>query len=888
MPLPQNFPKSPYEILDPEYRWVPDAQTLDSLGPEKLLPPLVHELRRVVKDWRDSNYAGASNTSLALLQWWFLTKHPSQTSEEQSDFKYFFAQREAVETVIYLCDVAGAKDKYDLLRFSSSEAVSIGMFSEDWLRMVIKMATGSGKTKVLSLLIAWSYFHKCYEENSILSRNFLVITPNIIVLDRLKFDFEGLKIFFEDPVLPDNGFEGQNWRDDFQLNIHMQDNVNTTQKVGNIFLTNIHRIYTQEENVPRVDDNNTTEYFLGDKPVVKITDSKINLDEIVKDLDELMILNDEAHHIHDNRLAWFKSIEDINNTMKMKGSSLSLQIDVTATPKHTNGLIFVQTISDYPLVEAIFQDVTKQPIVPDQSSRDKLQEYKSSNFVERYREYIHLGYEEWKKVYPIHEKLGKKAVLFIMTPDTIDCDDLSTYLEATFPEFKDSVLTIHTKENGDITENVTSKNEEELQKLRRASNEIDSWENDYKVIVSVLMLKEGWNVKNVTTIVGLRPYSARSNILPEQTLGRGLRRMYNDSNTEEYVSVIGTDAFMDFIDSIESEGVEFDARAMTSDSPALTPLIIEIDNSKDIDKLDIHIPVLTPRIYPDFNRLFQLDPASFTHEKLDVISFDEREIKEIHFRKMTTGEKMHITELDVNFSPTYQSLLGYYTKQIREDLKLFRDHNILFGKLKNFIKNFLFKSPVDLNDPNILRNLTEIEATRTIYDAFTKGINELVVVDRGITEIKKTIQISDTRPFSVKQQSFLVPVKSAFNKIIGDSHFELQFADFLEKCPDIISYAKNYFAVHFNIDYQNASGAISNYYPDFLAKVSEQEIYIVETKGREDLDDIEKKKRLAQWCKDVNSIQSLVTYTPLYIKQDEYERYRPSSFYQAIQSFALT
>ena len=65
------------------------------------------------------------------------------------------------------------------------------------------------------------------------------------------------------------------------------------------------------------------------------------------------------------------------------------------------------------------------------------------------------------------------------------------------------------------------------------------------------MLKEGWDVKNVTTIVGLRPYTSKSNILPEQTLGRGLRRMYFGEDVNEYVSVVGTDAFLEFVESIK-------------------------------------------------------------------------------------------------------------------------------------------------------------------------------------------------------------------------------------------------------------------------------------------------------------------------------------------------
>lgn len=86
------------------------------------------------------------------------------------------------------------------------------MFDEDWPRYVLKMATGAGKTKVLSLLIAWSFFHKLYETDSDLSRNFLVVAPNIIVLDRLRADFDGLRIFFNDPILPGNGYESRNWR----------------------------------------------------------------------------------------------------------------------------------------------------------------------------------------------------------------------------------------------------------------------------------------------------------------------------------------------------------------------------------------------------------------------------------------------------------------------------------------------------------------------------------------------------------------------------------------------------------------------------------------------------------------------------------------------------
>ncbi len=258
------------------------------------------------------------------------------------------------------------------MRFDSSGAVSAGMFDETWRRFVIKMATGSGKTKVLSLALAWSFFHKLYEPDSELSRNFLVIAPNIIVLDRIYQGFPGAADFLRGPGLPDNGFDGRNWRDDFQLTLHMQDEVRVTHPTGNIFLTNIHRVYSGDDIPPSPDDDNTMDYFLGKRPTGATTDSKVDLGMIVRDIDELMVLNDEAHHIHDPRLAWFKSIEDIHNRLLQKGGSLSLQVDVTATPKHNNGAIFVQTVADYPLVEAISQNVVKHPVLPDAASRAKL------------------------------------------------------------------------------------------------------------------------------------------------------------------------------------------------------------------------------------------------------------------------------------------------------------------------------------------------------------------------------------------------------------------------------------------------------------------------------------------------------------------------------------
>jgi len=111
-----------------------------------------------------------------------------------------------------------------------------------------------------------------------------------------------------------------------------------------------------------------------------------------------------------------------------------------------------------------------------------------------------------------------------MVDDTKNCDEVGAYLERICPELKDGVLVIHTKKNGEISEASGSRDKDELERLRKQANEIDSPKSPFKAIVSVLMLKEGWDVRNVTVIVGLRAYVSEAKILPEQTLGRGLRR----------------------------------------------------------------------------------------------------------------------------------------------------------------------------------------------------------------------------------------------------------------------------------------------------------------------------------------------------------------------------
>ena len=866
MSLNKEFPRSPFEILKPEVRWRPEDDTKSVL-----LPPLVPKIRRAVHEWREREYAGASETSRALLRWWFYREH---TNSDGNEFRYYFAQREAVESVIYLYEVAHAHTRGGMRAFENYE-LSDQQFPEDWPRYVLKMATGSGKTRVLTLVITWAYFHKLYEEGSELSKNFLIIAPNIIVLDRLMHDFKGLKIFFDDPLLPDNGYADKNWCDDFQVDVHRQDNARVNRAKGNIFLTNIHRVYQGEDKFPSADDENTEDYFLGTKAQDAKKDDT-DLGALVRDIDGLLVLNDEAHHIRDNK--WAEVLRDLHNHLVQKNKKLSLQIDVTATPKFEKGQVFPQTVCDYPLVEAIYQRIVKHPLLPDGTSRP--QERDSIDFVERYEDFIKIGVAEWLRQCEVYRNTGKRPLLFVMVDDTKNCDKVAEYLENNFKELRDAVLSIHTDKKGEITESKGNKNE--LDDLRKAANKLDDPGSPYKAIVSVMMLKEGWDVKNVTTIVGLRAFGSEDSILAEQTLGRGLRRM--DMNMEdESVSVIGTQNFLDFIETIRQQGVEFDKKKMGVADDQYDRILIDVDRDnikKDIPRLDIELPILTPRIYRAHDKLEELDSSQVItpEERLDIEQYNDDELKEIIFERVYPADdeerEHHRLQFDAYGHIDITNIVRWFVRGIKIELRLGSVEHILYPKLRLFIEEYLFTEKVDTDERNILKNLSRVEVKNIIFTNFKKAINEKTVLEKNAVEVKRWIKVSETDPFHVLHQSSFVPEKSLFNRIIGDSQLELDVAEFLDTSHDVVSFAKNYRAVHFPLDYQNADGEISNYIPDFFVKTDNKTVYIVETKGLETLNDYRKFNRLCNWCADVNAIQNKYVYIPLYVKAGDFEKYR--------------
>lgn len=130
-----------------------------------------------------------------------------------------------------------------------------------------------------------------------------------------------------------------------------------------------------------------------------------------------------------------------------------------------------------------------------------------------------------------------------------------------------------------------------------------------------------------------------------------------------------------------------------------------------------------------------------------------------------------------------------------------------------------------------------------------------------------------------------MPSRSVFNRIVSDSDLELSFAEFLDTCPDVVSFSKNYLAIGFKLDDTKANGDLSNYYPDFIVKLSNGSVVIVETKGLVDVGVPHKMQRLAQWITALNALQSNVSHDFAFADEVGFKSHRPHTFAQLLHTF---
>ncbi|HSS51327.1 MAG TPA: DEAD/DEAH box helicase family protein, partial [Thermoanaerobaculia bacterium] len=715
---------------------------------------------------------------------------------------------------------------------------------EDLRRFAFKMATGSGKTWVIAMAMVWSYFHKKRIPGSELSTNFLIVAPNVIVYQRLEKDFASNRIFSELPLVPPE------WGK-LNLKVILRSDVAEPDASGNLFLTNVHQLYESRDK--EWTPLNAVDVLLGRKPTKDLAAGQRSILERVKSLKDLVVLNDEAHHVHNEKLAWSQSLLAIHRALP-KG--LSLWLDFSATPKDQNGMYFSWTVCDYPLAQAVEDRIIKAPIIvtkeddPKQPMQDP-ENVTKEDVAEKYSYWLRAAVQRWKDHWSVYKNLDIKPVLFIMAEKNVYADALGKYLWTTKElGFKESeVLVIHTDSEGEITK-------ADLEKAREAARDIDKPENKTKAIVSVMMLREGWDVKNVTVVLGLRPFTARAEILPEQVIGRGLRLMPNIGPDTQTLEVLGTRNLLNVLRTqLEAEGVGV---ATTRTDP---PRAIIIEPVQERLGHDIAIPITKPRLVHDVRKLADLDIAVLKP------MFEQAELVEIYRVKLklefaTTETEVHQDEFGADELPPPQQLLGSITNKVIGRAKLTCQFAELYPAVRDYVATRCFGRKVDLESDAIRSHLSRFEIQEGIAKYLARKIAELTIQRRAIEFDRADKKLSETTPFSWRRNlPPLVAKKTIFNYVATYNDFERRFAEFLDsKATDVLRFAalgtteQGESVTPFRVDYLKPSGAIGFYHPDWVVvqKTTTGEVnWIIETKGRVWESTTAKDEAIHDWCKRI-------------------------------------
>lgn len=852
---------------------------------------VVKGLRRLVNDWREAQYGGASETTRELLAHWFGGTHLLSSPDGTTyPFNYYFCQREAVETLIYLYEVRGIRSLSALVAETSGderEALGVSPAEDLWARYAFKIATGAGKTKVMSLAVVWSYFHALREADSPLAQHFLVIAPGITVFERLKDDFADGRIFNRDPLIP------VHWRGDWNLSVILQDQVGGAATGASLYLTNIHRLYDRRTSAP----GEETYGWMG-PPVskAKALDTGAALRDRITKHPRLMVLNDEAHHVWDPGSAWSEAISYLHDTCQKRGGGLVAQLDLSATPKDDKGNVFRHVVCDTPLGEAVDAGIVKTPII---GHGDKLTERSHDDASYRYENHLTLGYRRWLASQEEWEKVGKKPLLFVMTEDTKAADQIASRLnsDTTFRELNGKTINLHTNLKGklklrgkgasayyEFVESEKDISDEDLNSLRKLSRELDNSTSPYRCIVSVLMLREGWDVRNVTTIVPLRPLTAKSKILPEQTLGRGLRRMTPPglNQAAEIVTVIEHKSFLHlYEDQLIQEGLPISV--VDVDKVPRTTVTIYPDEKRDLGRLDIGIPVLSRgyRLEPSLEGLaFEDVKRAFRFKPLPLGQPDQKEIR-YEGRHLITDEIVEQMRIKLPLLADPIGAISFFREELERATKIRGAHALIAPLIQQFLEGVLFAEQVTLYDPRLLARLGDIDVREHIRAVFVPLIlNRTTKKEQRLKEAP-AISVTTWKPYQAthsERHPAEIANSTAFNLVPCNRELEVAMTHFLDRAAgsDVASFAKNAGPQALRIDFLTIEGRRSFYTPDFFVRCNDGSHYLVETKGRADRDVPSKARAAVEWCKAASRPQMSWEY--VYVPQGVFERFGGDSF----------
>ena len=633
--------------------------------------------------------------------------------------------------------------------------------------------------------------------------------------------------------------------------------------LGALYLTNVQQFYERGNG----DDDEPEELtaVLGRRPVSQSVADDFDA-RIAERGGPVVVLNDEAHHTHDEDSEWNKIIRNL--TVETPGG-VAAQLDFTATPRHSKGQLFSWTVFDYPLKQAILDNVVKRPL---KGIAQGIAEQRSEIASVRYQAYLAAGVERWKEYREQLALLGKKPVLFVMMNDTADADDVGDWLKKKYPsEFGgDKLLIIHTDRSGDVSK-------KDLDAARKASRDVDDEKSPINCIVSVLMLREGWDVQGVTVIVGLRPYTSKANILPEQTIGRGLRLMFRGATGyTERVDVIGNPTFIQFVEQLEREE---DIQLGTFKIGEKVSIVTIAPDAAKADK-DIAVPVLSPILTRKKSLAEEIAELDVSALDCPLLPRKQDDAAARMFRyeghDIITLEKLIEREYTIPEPQTAEEVIGYYARRIAQDVKLPSQFAALVPKVRQFLETKAFGASVTLSEPAMIKAIGSNVAQYVTVKTFVAALRKIVITELEPQLLHAGRPLSETPPFPWSRPT-LAASRCIFNLVPCANEFEREFAAFLEKAPDVERFAKLPERFGFAIEYTDSAGNLRYYEPDFVAVTTDGVRTIVETKGLEDTNVANKDRAAQLWCENATRLTG-ESWAYLKVLQTAYKQLQPTRF----------
>ncbi|MEJ8563144.1 DEAD/DEAH box helicase family protein [Yoonia sp. GPGPB17] len=850
---------------------------------------LVNVIRGRVDEWRDAGYPGITIVTRKLLEHWH--------DETARELQFYFCQLEAIETLIWW--VEGAAEY--------KQGIAIPGDGGPWERLCNKMATGSGKTTVMAMIIAWQVLNALTypKRNKEFSRAIFIVAPGITVKGRLQV------------LLPTDG----SYYDEF--NICPDNAMRQKLNQAEVRIENWHTLMPAKEPERSVvkkgpeTDEAYTRRVLG-----KLAEFK-----------DIVVINDEAHHAYrqnpkdkvgknkakemgldvDEATRWIEGLDRLHKTRR-----LIRCFDLSATPFSPSGMassdhaLFTWIISDFGLNDAIEAGLVKTPrvvvrddAIPDAATlRPKLYHlYKDSSVSEDLNrkaephealpQLVQQAYTllaaDWRETKATWEKQGMPAppVLLTVCNRTETAARIEKYFnagDAHWPELQapDKTLRVDSKvlEKAEVGEKATAdkpyeerlheivdglplpetrkaelrnlKKEELLREIVDNVGKRNGAGQTLQKVISVAMLSEGWDAKNVTHIMGLRAFT--SQLLCEQVIGRGLRRVTYDKEeggerdglfVTEYVNVFGVplSIYQDTSDDPEppkppKQSFQVEVLPERAEHELQWPNILRVDQ------------VLRRTLQVDWANLpaLTLDPAAsvVSAELAPAMTgaSDMSQITPIDLEKIPEGfrlQRMTFQAARKCFSDMAGSFVG------REELllkQLIRHVETFIASDQLEVPSLFHKEPlrkrilIGLNIDLIVQHVSQYlrQENRTALEAI-------------YDEDEPVGRTGDMRTWYTTKPNMLT-TKSHISHVVGDASWEGYAANFFEGSDKVASYVKN---DHLGFEiYYLWNGSKRRYVPDFLMRMTNGTNLVLEIKGQKSPQNDAKHAALEEWIAAVN------------------------------------